>query len=75
MLHLGALPSVLRSVAIPLLTNAININGTLNVLEAARLQRVKRVVFSLSSPCAIADFAETVVLIALPLNPLSPYAS
>ena len=72
-LHLGALPSVPRSVADPLLTNAININGTLNVLEAARLQRVKRVVFSSSSSV----YGDTPILPKredLPLNPLSPYA-
>jgi nucleoside-diphosphate-sugar epimerase len=48
-LHQGALPSVPRSVKDPVTTNEVNINGTLNVLEAARDCKVKRVVFASSS--------------------------
>lgn len=73
-LHLGALPSVPRSVADPLLSNDININGTLHVLEAARQQGVKRVVFSSSSSI----YGDTPTLPKredMPLNPLSPYAA
>ena len=73
-LHLGALPSVPRSVADPLLSNDINVNGTLHVLEAARQQGVKRVVFSSSSSI----YGDTPTLPKredMPLNPLSPYAA
>src|ERR671934_1145180 len=47
--HLGALPSVPRSVQDPLTTGAVNVEGTLNVLLAARDENVRRVVFASSS--------------------------
>jgi len=47
--HLGALPSVPRSVQDPLTTGAVNVEGTLNVLLASRDQGVRRVVFASSS--------------------------
>src|SRR5438477_3940476 len=47
--HLGALGSVPRSVQDPLTSNAVNVEGTLNVLLAARDEGVRRVVFSSSS--------------------------
>jgi UDP-glucose 4-epimerase len=47
--HLGALPSVPRSVQDPLTTGAVNVEGTLNVLLAARDENVSRVVFASSS--------------------------
>ncbi len=47
--HQGALPSVPRSVQDPLTTSAVNIEGTLNVLLAARDEGVRRVVFASSS--------------------------
>src|SRR5207253_1222274 len=48
-LHLGAMPSVIRSVEDPWTTNEANITGTLNMLVAARDARVQRVVFTSSS--------------------------
>src|SRR5437660_786216 len=48
-LHLGARTSVPRSVKDPIDTNKINIEGTLNVLVAAKELKVKRVVFAASS--------------------------
>src|SRR5438045_7553005 len=48
-LHLAARTSVPRSVKDPIETNRINIDGTLNVLVAARDAKVKRVVFAASS--------------------------
>src|SRR5437763_682010 len=48
-LHLGARTSVPRSVKDPLETNRINVEGTLNVLVAAKEMKVKRVVFAASS--------------------------
>jgi UDP-glucose 4-epimerase len=47
--HQGALPSVPRSVQDPLTTAAVNVEGTLNVLLAARDEGVARVVFASSS--------------------------
>jgi len=48
-IHLAALPSVIRSVNDPIAANQTNINGTLNMLVAARDAQVKRFVFSSSS--------------------------
>jgi UDP-glucose 4-epimerase len=47
--HLGALPSVPRSVQDPLTTGAVNVEGTLNVLLAARDEGVNRVILASSS--------------------------
>src|ERR671934_828119 len=47
--HQGALPSVPRSVQDPLTTSAVNVEGTLNVLLAARDENVRRVVVASSS--------------------------
>src|SRR5262245_52431187 len=49
LLHLGAMPSVPRSVEEPELSHEINVTGTLNALVAARNARVKRFVYSSSS--------------------------
>ena len=71
--HLGALPSVPRSIQDPITSNEVNIQGTLHVLEAARQMRVKRVIFSSSSSV----YGDSPLLPkredAVP-NPLSPYA-
>lgn len=47
--HLAALPRVTYSVENPALTHDANVNGTLNVLLAARDNKIKRVIFSSSS--------------------------
>jgi len=47
--HQAALGSVSRSIADPLTTNEINITGTLNVFNAARVTNVKRVIYAASS--------------------------
>ena len=47
--HQGALPSVPRSIQDPLTTGAVNVEGTLNVLLAARDEGVRRIVFASSS--------------------------
>src|SRR6266571_2908979 len=72
-LHLGARTSVPRSVIDPLETNRVNVDGTLNVLVAARDAKVKRVVFAGSSSV----YGETPTLPRVEThcpNPLSPYA-
>lgn len=48
-LHQGALPSVPRSVQDPLTSNAVNVEGTLNVILAARDHGISRVVVASSS--------------------------
>lgn len=47
--HLAAIVSVQESIENPVLSNEVNVKGTLNVLEASRLNDVKRVVFSSSA--------------------------
>jgi nucleoside-diphosphate-sugar epimerase len=48
-LHQAALPSVPRSIDNPLTTTEVNVNGTLNILEAARFNGVRRTVYASSS--------------------------
>jgi UDP-glucose 4-epimerase len=47
--HQGAMPSVPRSIQDPLTSTAVNVEGTLNVLLAARDAGVRRIVFASSS--------------------------
>src|SRR5262249_59011456 len=47
--HLAALPSVAKSVEQPLASHDVCATGTLNVLDAARLAGVRRVVYAASS--------------------------
>jgi UDP-glucose 4-epimerase len=70
--HLGALPSVPRSVQDPLTTGAVNVEGTLNVLLASRDEEVKRVVFASSSSVYGANDALPKTESDQPL-PVSPY--
>jgi UDP-glucose 4-epimerase len=71
--HQAALPSVPKSVSEPELTHNVNVNGTLNLLLAARNARVKRVVYAASSSA----YGESETLPKredmLP-RPISPYA-
>ncbi|HEY8154671.1 MAG TPA: SDR family oxidoreductase [Myxococcota bacterium] len=71
--HQAAVASVPRSVAEPLRTNSINLDGTLQVLEAARRAGVRRVVYAASS----AAYGNSEVLPkveSMGAEPLSPYA-
>jgi nucleoside-diphosphate-sugar epimerase len=71
--HQAAVPSVPRSVKDPLTSNAANVDGTLNVLVAARDRGVAKVVYASSSSV----YGNSDVLPkheGLPLNPASPYA-
>jgi UDP-glucose 4-epimerase len=70
--HLGALGSVPRSVQDPLTSSAVNVEGTLNVLLAARDEGVRRVVFS-SSSSVYGPRRELPVGEDLPPDPISPY--
>src|SRR6266403_1520343 len=71
-IHLAARTSVPKSVKDPIETNRINIDGTLNVLVAARDAKVKRIVFAASSSA----YGETPTLPKIETmepQPISPY--
>jgi nucleoside-diphosphate-sugar epimerase len=70
--HLGALGSVPRSVQDPLTSSAVNIEGTLNVLLAARDEGVQRVVFS-SSTSVYGSSPQLPTPEDNPPDPISPY--
>ena len=70
--HLGALGSVPRSVQDPLTSNAVNVEGTLNVLLAARDEGVRRVVFS-SSTSVYGTSPQLPTSESTPTDPISPY--
>ncbi|MFQ5606531.1 MAG: SDR family oxidoreductase, partial [Candidatus Zixiibacteriota bacterium] len=72
-LHQAALPSVPRSVEDPLTSNSVNIDGSLNVLDCARHEKVKKVVFA-SSSSVYGDSEELPKHEEMTPNPLSPYA-
>jgi UDP-glucose 4-epimerase len=72
-LHHAALASVPASVADPIFANEVNITGTLNVLESAKRNNVKRVVFAASS-AAYGDDPESPKHEVMRPQPLSPYA-
>jgi nucleoside-diphosphate-sugar epimerase len=71
--HQAALPSVPRSINNPIASNDHNVNGTLNVLVAARDKGVKRVIYA-SSSSAYGNTDVEYKTETLPSNPLSPYA-
>jgi UDP-glucose 4-epimerase len=71
-IHLAARTSVPRSVKDPLETNHVNIDGTLNVLVAARDAKVRRLVYAASSSA----YGETPTLPkmeSMQPEPISPY--
>ena len=71
-LHLAARTSVPRSVKDPIGSNTINIDGTLNVLVAARDAKVKRIVFAASSS-AYGETATLPKVETMQPAPISPY--
>ncbi|MGH9717302.1 MAG: SDR family oxidoreductase [Candidatus Acidiferrales bacterium] len=71
-IHLAARASVPRSVADPIETNCVNIDGTLNVLVAARDAKVRRFAYAASSSV----YGESPALPKderMPAEPISPY--
>ncbi len=72
-LHQAALPSVPRSIEDPRLTSEININGTLNLLCAARDEGVKMFVFA-SSSSVYGEAPRLPKTEGMKVSPLSPYA-
>lgn len=72
-LHEAALGSVPRSIASPLVTHAANATGFLNMLDAARVQGVKRFVYAASSS-TYGDHTQLPKIEHVIGRPLSPYA-
>jgi UDP-glucose 4-epimerase len=72
-LHQAAIPSVPKSVLDPLASNRANVDGTVNVLVAARDAKVKRVVYAASSS-AYGDTPTLPKHEAMKPDPISPYA-
>jgi len=71
--HQAALRSVERSVHNPQATNAVNVTGTLNLLQAAHKAKVKRLVYA-SSSSAYGDQKTFPQVETMRPMPLSPYA-
>src|ERR1700723_996698 len=72
-LHEAAIPSGPKSVLDPIGSNRANIDGTVNLLVAARDAKVKRVVYAASSS-AYGDTPTLPKHEAMTPNPISPYA-
>ncbi len=72
--HEAAMPRVQYSIENPIETNDVNVNGLLNVLEACRLNGVKRLIFA-SSSSIYGDPKKLPTKEDDEINPMSPYAS
>ncbi|HEX3820337.1 MAG TPA: SDR family oxidoreductase [Candidatus Sulfotelmatobacter sp.] len=72
-LHQAAIPSVPKSVLDPLGSNRANVDGTVNLLVAARDAKVKRIVYAASSS-AYGDTPTLPKHEAMKPDPISPYA-
>jgi len=72
-LHQAAIPSVPKSVLDPLGSNQANVDGTVNVLIAARDAKVKRLVYAASSS-AYGDTPTLPKREDMKPDPISPYA-
>ncbi len=72
-IHEAAIPSVPKSILDPIGSNRANVDGTVNLLVAARDAKVKRVVYAASSS-AYGDTPTLPKHEGMPSNPISPYA-
>ena len=72
--HLAALPRVQISINDPITTNDVNLNGTLNVLVAARDAKVKKFIYS-SSSSIYGNQDSSPYKEDMPARPMSPYAA
>lgn len=73
-LHYAALASVPRSIENPQETHAVNATGTLNVLKAAQMAGVRRVIYAASS-AVYGDTETDAASELLPPQPISPYGA
>jgi len=71
--HQAAIPSVPKSVLDPLGSNQANVDGTINLLIAARDAKVRRVIYAASSS-AYGDTPTLPKREDMTPNPISPYA-
>lgn len=71
--HQAALPSVPRSIEAPLSSHQANVDGTLNLLLAAKNSAVKRVVYA-SSSSVYGESERLPKVETMPTQPISPYA-
>jgi len=72
--HEAAMPQVQYSIENPIETNDVNVNGLLNVLEAAKINKAKRVIFA-SSSSVYGEQEVLPTIETISANPLSPYAA
>ncbi|MHA1522412.1 MAG: NAD-dependent epimerase/dehydratase family protein [Promethearchaeota archaeon] len=70
--HEAAFTSVPQSILMPELCNSVNVNGTLNILNAARIRDVEKVVFA-SSSSVYGDTPTLPKHEQMRLDPISPY--
>lgn len=72
--HEAALPQVQYSMENPVETHEVNVNGTINILEACRINKVKRLVFASSS--AVYGDQDVVPIVEGAIEkPISPYGA
>jgi nucleoside-diphosphate-sugar epimerase len=71
--HQAALGSVPRSIADPITSNAVNVEGTLNMLVASKDAGVKRFLYA-SSSSVYGDTPTLPKIETMPTHPQSPYA-
>jgi len=72
--HLAAIPSVPKSIDEPRPSHDVNINGTFEVLHAAAIGKVRRLVYAASSS-AYGDSETLPKIETMPAKPKSPYAA
>ena len=72
--HQAAIGSVPRSIDDPVTSHEVNVNGTINILEACRESGIRRVIFAASSS-AYGDQKESPKHEGMVPMPISPYAA
>ena len=72
--HQAALGSVPRSIDDPATSHDVNVNGTINILETARVRGIRRIVFAASS-AAYGNQPTSPKQEDMPVMPISPYAA
>jgi UDP-glucose 4-epimerase len=72
--HLAAIIDIPASVIDPKLTHDINVTGTLNVLQGATKNKIKKIIFA-SSTSVYGEAKKLPIKEDTPLQPLSPYAA